>query len=181
MSGFDLKQVSRNDKGLIGAGIVAFIASLLPFVGISGSVLGVHYDAHINAWHGYAILGLFLIFIAAGIAAARVFAGASLPKLPVGPNVLVAGLALLGTLLVFLYGITYGNGTSIQWGGWILIIVGVIETVFAVMNFRSSGEKLAWDATAMNKPATAAGGASVPPAQASSPTDQPTASSSDQV
>jgi hypothetical protein len=177
MSGFDLKQVSRNDKGLIGAGIVAFIASVLPFVGISGSVRGVHYDAHINAWHGYAILGLFLIFIAAGIAAARVFAGASLPKLPVGPNVLVAGLALLGTLLVFLYGITYGNGTSIQWGGWILIVVGIVETVFAVMNFRSSGEKLAWDATAMNKTA----GGSVP-AQGSAPaTDQPTASTTDQV
>jgi hypothetical protein len=177
MSGFDLKQVSRNDKGLIGAGIVAFIASFLPFVGISGNVLGVHYDAHINAWHGYGILGLFLIFIAAGIAAARVFGGVSLPKLPVGPNVLVAALALLGTLLVFLYGITYGNGTSIQWGGWILIIVGIVETVFAVMNFRSSGEKLAWDATAMNKPASGA-----VPAQGSAPAaDQPTASSSDQV
>jgi hypothetical protein len=45
------------------------------------------------------------------------------------------------------------------------------------MNFRSSGEKLAWDATAMNKPANGA-----VPAQGSAPAaDQPTASSSDQV
>ncbi|HEX7105250.1 MAG TPA: hypothetical protein VF218_04730, partial [Acidothermaceae bacterium] len=68
----------------------------------------------------------------------------------------------------------------VKWGGYILMIAAIFETVFAVMNFMASGEKLAWDATALNKPA-AAGGAPVPPAQPTSQTDQPTASSSDQV
>ncbi len=182
MSGLDLTKVSRNDKGLIGAGIVVFIASFLPYWGISAGP----YSASTNAWTGYATFGLLLLFIAAGIAAARVFGGANLPKLPVGANLVVAALAALGTLLVILRGFTYphasfaGASEGVKWGGYILMIAAVVETVFAVMNFRTSGEKLAWDATAMNKPAPA-GGAPVPPAQPTSPTDQPTSSSSDQV
>lgn len=183
MSGFDLTKVSRNDKGLIGAGIVVFIASFLPYWGVSAGP----FTSSTNAWTGYATFGLLLLFIAAGIAAARVFGGASLPKLPLGANLIVAGLAAIGTLLVILRGFTYphahfeGASWGVKWGGYVLMIVAIVETVFAVMNFRSSGEKLAWDATALNKPATA-GGAPVPPAQASSPADQPTTrSSSDQV
>ncbi|HEX7107441.1 MAG TPA: hypothetical protein VF218_15845, partial [Acidothermaceae bacterium] len=67
MSGFDLTKVSRNDKGLIGAGIVVFIASFLPYWGVSAGP----YSASTNAWTGYATFGLLLLFIAAGIAAAR--------------------------------------------------------------------------------------------------------------
>jgi hypothetical protein len=185
MSGFDLKQVNRNDKGLIGAGIVVFIASFLPYWGWSAGGFG---DYSTSAWTGYAVFGLLLLFIAAGIAAARVFGGANLPKLPVGANLLVAALAAIGTLLVILRGFTYphadlgsAGSVGVRWGGYILMIAAIVETVFAVMNFRSSGEKLAWDAAALNKPATA-GGAPVPPAQPSSPTDQSTnSSSSDQV
>ena len=156
MAGFDLKQVSRNDKGIVGAGIVAFIASFLPYYGGSVSISGFHASSSISAWHSYAILGLLLMFAGAAIVAARVFGGVAMPKLPVGVNVLVAGLAALGTLLVILRGFTADSGSGagysygVQWGGYILMIAGVIETVFAVMNFRESGEKLAWDSSAIN-------------------------------
>jgi hypothetical protein len=169
MPGFDLKQISRNDQYIIGAGALAFIASFLPYYGVTAKVGGFHYSAHINAWHSYAILGLLLIFVAAGITAARVFANASLPKLPVGVNVLVAGLAALGTLLVIIRGFTAGGGSGpgysegVSWGGYILFIAGIVETVFAVLNFRASGEKIAWDASAMPK-STPSAGAPVPPA-----------------
>src|SRR5690348_4105567 len=148
MSGFDLKQVSRNDKGLIGAGVVAFIASFLPYYGITAGP----YSASTNAWTGYATFGLLLIFIATGIAAARVFGNANLPKLPVGANLLVVALGALGTLLVILRGFTYphasfpGGSYGVKWGGYVLMIAGLALTAFAAMNFRSSGEKLAWDA-----------------------------------
>jgi hypothetical protein len=177
MSGFDLKQVSRNDKGLIGAGIVVFISSFFDFYGSSfGSW---------TAWHSYGFLGVLLLLLATVVAAARVLANAKLPKLPVGENLLVAGLAALGTLLLILRGVTYKTfpGVGLQWGAYVIFIAGAAVTAFAVMNFRSSGEKLAWDATALNKPGTAGGAPvpPVPPAQATSQTDQPTASSSDQV
>src|SRR6185437_3059550 len=130
-----------------------------------------------SAWTGYATFGLLLLFIAAGIAAARVFGGASLPKLPIGANLLVAGLAALGTLLVILRGFTYphanvaGISVGVKWGGYLLMIAAIAETVFAVMNFRESGEKVAWEASAMSRP-TAAGGAPVPPAQPAAPTTE---------
>jgi hypothetical protein len=92
---------------------------------------------------------------------------------------LVAGLAALGTLLLILRGVTYKTfpGVGLQWGAYVIFIAGAAVTAFAVMNFRSSGEKLAWDAAALNKPASGA-----VPAQGSAPaTDQPTASTTDQV
>jgi hypothetical protein len=178
MPGFDLKQINRSDQLIVGGGIVAFIASFLPYVGASINIAGFHYSVHENAWHSYAILGLLFIFVGAGIAAARVFGNASMPALPIGVNLLVAGLAALGTLLVLLRGLTAGSHISIQWGGWILILAGIVETVGGVMNFRTSGEKMAWDATAMNRGAaagSAAPAAPYPPQQATAPTYPPAA------
>src|SRR6185437_12994463 len=142
MSGFDLKQVSRNDKGVLGAGIVALIFSFVShYYGGSVNVGGFHYSAGVNAWHSYAIFGMLLILLATVVAAIRVAGAAQLPKLPVGPNLLIAGLAGLGTLLVLIRGLTAGSGGGpgysygIQWSGYIVIIAGVIETAFAIMNF----------------------------------------------
>lgn len=190
MPGFDLKQVSRNDKGVLGAGIVAFIASFLPYYGVSYNFAGIHESASVNAWHGYAILGLLLVFAAALIVAARVFANANLPQLPVGVNLLAAGLAGLGTLLIIVRGFTYphasgvGGSVGVKWGGYVLFIVCIAETVFLALSARDAGEKLAWDASALNRPAAAApatgyappAGYAVPPAQPAAPAaDQPTA------
>jgi hypothetical protein len=115
-------------------------------------------SASTNAWTGYAVLGLLLIFAAAGITALRVFAAAKLPPLPIGPNLLVGGLAAIGTLLVILRGFTYPHGSAlgasvgVMWGGYILMIAGIAVTVFAALNFRASGEKVAWDKNAVSPP-----------------------------
>jgi len=127
MPGFDLKQMNRNDQLIVGGGALAFIASFLPYVGVSGGVGGFHYNYHINAWHGFALLGLLFVFAAAVIVALRVFANAAMPKLPVGINVLVLGLAGLGTILVILRAITYGH-VSVEWGGYVLFIAAIAET-----------------------------------------------------
>jgi hypothetical protein len=166
MPGFDLKQISRNDQGILGAGILAFIASFLPFYGVSGGHGFVNYS--VTAWHSYGLLGLLFVFAAAVIVALRVFANVQLPKLPVGVTVLVTGLAGLGTLLLILRGFTYpsasGGGVSVgvKWGAYIVFIAGIAMTVFAFLSFRASGEKIAWDSSAMPKSAPAAGGP-VPP------------------
>jgi hypothetical protein len=170
MPGFDLKQINRNDQGILGAGILAFIASFLPYYGASYHVGPIHGSVSVSAWHSYAILGLLLIFAAAGITAARVFGGKGLPTLPVGTNVLVGGLAGLGTLLVILRGYTAGGGSGVgysygvMWGGYVLFIAGIAMTVFAFLNFKASGEKIAWDSSAMPKSAPTAGAPGQPQA-----------------
>jgi len=177
MPGFDLKQINRGDQLLVGGGALAFIASFLPYYGASGNVLGHHYSASVSAWHSYATLGLLLIFAAAIIGALRVFAGTNLPTLPIGVNLLVLGLAGLGTLLLILRAYTlpsasgFGGSYGVMWGGYVLFIAAIAETVGAVLNFRSSGEKVAWDATAMNKPAAAG---EAPPATPYPPQSAPT-------
>jgi hypothetical protein len=155
MAGFDVKQINRNDQVIMGAGILAFIFSFLPYVGVSISILGVNYDVHINAWHSYGILGLLLVFAAAAITAVRVFAAATIPPLPVGVNVLVGAVAALGTLLVIIRAFTY-SGASVEWGGWLLILSGLAVTVFAAANVKASGERLTWDSSVLGSRAAQA-------------------------
>ena len=179
MAGFDMKQISRNDKGVLGAGIVALIFSFIPhYYGGSVNVGGFHYSAGVSAWHSYAFIGMLLILIATVIAAIAVSGAAQLPKLPLGLNLAIAAVAGLGTLLVLIRGLTAGSGGGpgysygLQWSGYIVILAGVVEVVFAVLNARAAGEKLAWDASAMSRPAAQPAptpyapqaGAPVPPA-----------------
>jgi hypothetical protein len=180
MPGFDVKQMRRNDKGVLGAGIVALIFSFIPhYYGGSVHVLGAHYSAGVSAWHSYAFLGMLLILIGTAIAAIMVSGAAQLPKLPIGLNLLVAGLVGLGTLLVIIRGFTADSGSGpgysygVQWSGYIVMLAGVVETVFAVMNFRSSGETLSWDASAMNRAGAPA--APYPPAGGAAPYAPPPA------
>jgi hypothetical protein len=184
MPGFDLKQINRNDQVVIGAGALAFILSFFPDYAISGHFGLLSRSVHYNGWQGIGILSILLFMAAGGIVALRVFTEVQLPKLPLGWNVIVAGAAALGTVFLLLEGFVLfdpygassisGVSTGFGWGGYILLIVAVAQTVFAYMTLKASGEKIAWDATAMNK-APAAG--STPPApyppQASAPSYPP--------
>jgi hypothetical protein len=167
MPGFDVKQIKRNDQVILGAGILFLLLSFFaPFYGYTGPSIRGFGGLSVTAWHSYGFLGVLLIIIAVGIVAARVFGNASLPALPVGPNVLVAGLATLGFLLLLLRGITYQGGRDVgfKWGAWVLFILALAVIVGAFLNFKESGEKIAWDPTAMNKGGGAAAGGVVPPA-----------------
>src|SRR3982750_1368036 len=91
------RPVDTNDLGVMGAGAAALLFSFLPYWGFSYSAKSLGgVSASITAWHGFAFLGLLLLFAAAGVGAARVFGGATLPELPVGWHVVVAGAAVLG-------------------------------------------------------------------------------------
>jgi hypothetical protein len=166
MPGFDLKQIKRNDQGILGAGILFLLLSLfIPFYGVSYSGrggLGAFANYSVTAWHSYGWLGVLLIVVAVGIVALRVFGNASLPTLPVGPNLLVLGLSTLGTLLLLLRGFTYktasagGISVGLKWGAYVIFILAIAVVVFAFLNFKASGEKLAWDQTAMGSGTPAA-------------------------
>jgi hypothetical protein len=146
------RDVQRNDLAVMGAGVAVFVFSLLPYWGFSYNVKGLGGgSASITAWHGMALLGVLLLLAAAGIVAARVFAGVTLPAAPIGWHVIVAGVAAIGTLLVIIRGLTYphasglGGSYGVKWGGYLLFLAAIVETVFAVMAFRESGEALAFD------------------------------------
>ena len=57
-----------------------------------------------------------------------------------------------------------GYSVGLKWGAWVLYILAIAVVVGAVMNLMASGEKIAWDPTAMNKGGGAAAGGVVPPA-----------------
>ncbi|HEY5457721.1 MAG TPA: hypothetical protein VIJ96_19830 [Acidothermaceae bacterium] len=172
MPGFDVKQIKRNDQVILGAGILFLLLSFFaPFYGVSyNGPGGFGGSASVTAWHSYGFLAVLLIIIAVAIVAARVFANASMPALPIGPNLLVVAVSGLGTLLLLLRGFTYktasGGGYSVglKWGAWVLYILAIAVVVGAVMNLMASGEKIAWDPTAMNKGGGAVAGGVVPPA-----------------
>jgi hypothetical protein len=172
MPGFDVKQIKRNDQVILGAGILFLLLSFFaPFYGVSyHGAGGFGGSASVTAWHSYGFLAVLLIIIAVGLVAARVFGNASLPALPIGPNLLVVAISGLGTLLLLLRGFTYksasGGGYSVglKWGAWVLYILAIAVVVGAVLNLMASGEKVAWDPTAMNKGGGAAAGGVVPPA-----------------
>jgi hypothetical protein len=149
-----VQDINRNDLGVMAAGAVAFIASFLPYYGVSYSgatVAGVHVGGGsftVTAWHGYAVVGLLLIFAAAILIAVKTFA--TMPTMPLGVHIVAAILAGLGTLLVILRGFTYphasfpGGSYGVKWGGYVLFVVGIVVTVFAILGMRESGEKMAW-------------------------------------
>jgi hypothetical protein len=157
-----VQDINRNDLGVMGAGVLAFIASFLPYYGYSFKGLtvgGQHFggsSASVTAWHSYAILGLFLIFAAAIVIAVKTFA--TMPTMPLGIHVLAAGLAALGTLLVILRAFTApsasgpGGSVGVKWGAYVLFVAGIVEVVFALLGMRESGEKMAWQSGAPAEP-----------------------------
>lgn len=162
----DTSNVKVTDWGVIGcAAGVLLLSPISSYVTVSfqGSdeldALGGFSDG-ISAWSSYAVLGLLLLFAVAGIAAARVFAGVTLPTLPVGWNLVLAGGAALGTLLLVLRAFTYSDGgfgdlgvdVGPGWSGWVIMVLAAAETVFAVLAFRDSGETVSWQPPQRSQP-----------------------------
>jgi hypothetical protein len=161
------REVNNNDLGVMAAGAAALVFSFLPFWGYKVNVKGFGGgSASITAWHSWGTLGILLLIIAAGIVAARVFGGVTLPEAPIGWHVIVAALAVLGALLVILRGLTYGDGgvgslggsisAGVRWGGYLLFIAAIVESVFAVMAVRESGESVSFDRGTPDAPPPAA-------------------------
>jgi hypothetical protein len=94
------RDVAANDLGVLGAGLLLFIASFLDWFKLGGS----YTDAAENAWgvgfFGYT--GVELGLLAAVLVALRVFARRPLPTVPLGWEMLLTIIAGLGTLLVLL-------------------------------------------------------------------------------
>jgi hypothetical protein len=152
----DIKSLPRNDQVILGAGALAFITSFFPYYGLSVTGFGSY---TVNSWHSYATLAVLLMLAATAVAAAQVFAGASLPKLEVSWTMIVVGLSGLATLLYVLRSFTLktasagGASLGLKWGAYVTMILLIVQLVFAVMKLRASGEAMPWQ-----------GGSPAPPA-----------------
>jgi hypothetical protein len=105
-----LKAGNPLDLGIIGAGLVAFIASLMPFYTVSVSILGTSTGSSANAWNGFlGWFGVLVAVVAAGLLVTKLL-GISL-SLPVPLRDAVLGLFAVATLclLVALF-VTPGGG-----------------------------------------------------------------------
>jgi hypothetical protein len=106
---------------------------------------GEGWSAGFTAWVGTILLS------AAGVYLLLRRSGASLPSIPVGPSVLVAGVAAFGLLLVVLRWLTLPNvhgglagSIGAKYGIWLAIVAGIVEVGAAVAELRASGEPLPW-------------------------------------
>lgn len=154
----DVTSLPRNVQILLGAGLLAFIATFFPFDGIHFHGFG----ANENAWNGIAgVLGALAITLGFAAALAETFAAASLPKLSVSWRFITASLGAFATLMFIIHWIALPSNTvlgvhfglTLQWGGYFEIIVSIIFTVVAVMLLRESGEAMPGDSGSAAPPA----------------------------
>ncbi len=144
----DHKRLSTLDRAIAGGAGVVFISGFLPWWGYSGPLS--LYSASVSGWSaGFSAWAGVLLLTLAGVYLVLRRAEVSLPALPVGPAVLVAGVAALGLLLVVIRWLTLpsvsaGLAGSIgaRYGIYIALVAGIVETVAAVIAFRASGEAL---------------------------------------
>jgi hypothetical protein len=146
----DLKALPRNDQILLGAAALAFIFTFLPFDGIHSHGVG----ANESAWHGApGVLACLCVVLALVIALAQTFAAENLPKLAVSWNMVLTGLGALAVILYVIrwltlpsnsvFGVSYS--VTLQWGGYVEIVLCVVFTAFAFMRVRESGEAMPWE------------------------------------
>ena len=148
---FDTKKFSQLDWAIVGGAGVAFISGFLPWWGYTGP-FSHGYDTSVSGW-STGFMGWFgvLLMTAAGVYLVLRRSEVSLPDLPVGPAVVVAGAAAIGLLFVVIRWLTLprvsgglAGHIGAKYGIWIAIIAGAVELVAALAEFRASGEPLPW-------------------------------------
>jgi hypothetical protein len=152
MAAFDWKKLSTGDRVISITAVVALIALFLPWE-------TVNYDGFSESrggfGTGFAWLGALLI-IAAGAYVVALRSGSNMPKTNYGPGVIVLAASVVGAVLIVLRWLTlprghYGNvAGSISWGAgiglYLCLIAAIVQAVYAVRMFQSSGESLPWAA-----------------------------------
>jgi hypothetical protein len=146
------------DLGMVAAGVIAFIASMLPYYTASVSAGGFSASGHASAWHGF--FGWFAALVAlatAVLVALPLFkVNVSLP-LSIAQTALIGfGVALVCTLLaLFIFpggascsdvnglGITIHCDTGRGFGYWLMLLAVIAGTVLAFLRGRETMAKTA--------------------------------------
>jgi hypothetical protein len=105
-----LQEANRVDLGIIGAGVIAFIASLLPFYTASVSAGPISQSDSISAWHGFFGWFAALVALATAVLVALPLFKVNL-SLPVPlPQVALGGFVLALVCLILALFVTPGGG-----------------------------------------------------------------------
>jgi hypothetical protein len=135
----DLSKLSSRERVIAGGALVAFIASFLPWWGVSLGFVDLSVDgwsAGFTAWAGS------LLLTAAGAYLVARRSGASLPVPSMGEARVVAALAGIGLFLVIIRLATLpgvnGLGVGTRYGIWIALLAGVSETIAAFAETRAA-------------------------------------------
>ena len=150
MESSDFRQLPRNDQGVLAAGVLAFIASFFPYYGASLNFGGAHGSTSTSAWHSYATLALILVIAATVVAGVQVFSPSTLPQTSVSWNFVVLALSAVGTVLLIIRSFTLDHGSlagisyGLRWGAYVLMLLCVVQTVFAFLRMRESGDPMPW-------------------------------------
>jgi hypothetical protein len=145
-----LQGAHKFDLGIIAAGLIAFIASMLPFytVSVSAGGLGGVSDS-VSAWHGF--FGWFAVLVAVATAVVVALALFDVVKLPMPVHQIAAGgfvLALVCLLLAFFvdpgggcngagaFGIACDIGRG--FGYWLALLAVLAGAGLSVLRMRES-------------------------------------------
>ena len=149
-----LQGAHKFDLGIIGAGVIAFIASLLPFYTISVSAGGFGGSDSVSGWHGF--FGWFGVLVALLGAVAVALALFNVVKLPMPVHQIAAaafGLAAICLILALFvdpgggcggagaFGVHCDIGRG--FGYWLALIAVLAGLALSVMRFRESSVKTA--------------------------------------
>jgi|GEM_PF-1962200 len=156
MASFDPKSFSRNEWGIIGGVLVAFIGLFLhaykvSIKGAPSSFLGINYSYSWLGWHfaGLWVPVLILAVPAAIIVAVRALRSDLIPaNIPVGTRLVVAAALILALIIEVIRALTYPTtgvsqvSAGATYGTYIICIATAVATAFAVLDFKESGEAL---------------------------------------
>jgi hypothetical protein len=130
------------DLGIIGLGVVAWLAGFMPFYTASVGAAGFHVSANASAYHGF--FGWFGVWccLAAAVVATLVLLGVSLPfPAPLA----VLGAFALGTICLILALFIFPGGgcggvpgcdTGHGFGYWLALICGLGGTALAFLRYQ---------------------------------------------
>jgi len=138
------KRLSTRDRVIVGGAGVAFIAGFLPWwagLGLGGwSRSG--WSAGFTAWAGTILL------TTAGVLVVLRRSGVSWPMTVVGPPKLIAGVSVMGLLLVFMRWLSLprvrsvGFVEEVRYGIYVALIAGVVEVAAAAAEVLASGGQM---------------------------------------
>ncbi len=131
------RDIQNNDLGVLAAGVVLFIASLFDW--FSAGRFGGE-----NAWGVgfFAYGGVELGLLAVALVAVRTFTRVQLPAVGADWVLIIAGIAALGTIMIFLktaLGIDHLDRAA---GLWLGFIASIAITVFSVLTAVAGGHTL---------------------------------------
>ncbi len=146
------RNVGTNDLVIMGAGVLMFIDSFLPWYGVDFHGIG---GGTLSGWHFFwNWLSIILVVAIAGAVAARVFANRALPPVAGGAyswNLILAALGVLIVIILLIRWLTYpsapahsGINAGARIGTYIGLIIAIVQTVFSYLNVVASGERLPW-------------------------------------